>query len=210
MSEVAPEGSLAQFACIVTAGDDPITLQWVRHTEEQPLFEEEEELDYYALITTKERLFERSGYEDNIRYRRRLIVAPSSPSVLNVSNEVGAFDGAMGNIRYSKMIKMKPMPRETRSKSSNSVSMIPENNGYFMKKNRRKSPRIVSLDNEIDIIVHQLSSKLSILMIPNIKYHHTGYYTCQASNSLGRDEFTTHLLVQGASALGMLMSCTSY
>ena len=57
---------------------------------------------------------------------------------------------------------------------------------------------VLSTDAEAGITIHQLSSKLSLLMIPSVEPHHSGYYTCQASNHIGIDEFTTHLLVQGA------------
>ena len=60
---------------------------------------------------------------------------------------------------------------------------------------------VITSDPDYGIIVHQISNKLSLLMIPDVRHEHSGHYTCRASNDIGVDEFTSHLLVQGTRML---------
>ena len=48
-----------------------------------------------------------------------------------------------------------------------------------------------------DLTISQLGSRTSILMISSITYHHSGIYTCVASNAAGSATFSSELEVNG-------------
>ena len=57
----------------------------------------------------------------------------------------------------------------------------------------------LSLSNNLDngITTTNLGSRMSLLVIDQVKHHHQGLYTCLAKNSAGKTSFTTELKVNG-------------
>ena len=57
----------------------------------------------------------------------------------------------------------------------------------------------LSLSNNLDngITTTNLGSRMSMLVIDQVKHHHQGLYTCLAKNSAGTKSYTTELKVNG-------------
>lgn len=47
------------------------------------------------------------------------------------------------------------------------------------------------------VSIMKLGSKSSVLIIESLQAHHSGNYSCRASNGAGNDEYTTSIVVNG-------------
>ena len=178
VSEVSSVGSLVQFSCIVISGDEPLSLRWIKSP---PLFSTRH---FNSFPLEPPSVYEKNDYfgEDNDpsdTYRQM----PSSS--YSHKNEV--------NYRHPDHLKIMKINR-SKGRASEDVKISTSN---FQINDVNSHSSVLVSDIDAGIIIHQLSSKLSLLMIPNVRPEHSGFYSCQAANAVGDDHFTTHLLVQG-------------
>ena len=298
VSEVSAEGSLVQFTCIVLAGDEPISLQWLKRDHLTQLHLQNDELELEQLDHVLESFTRGKRHKDDVYFSNNRLIKQyhanetkselksleakdffttrpkraSIPEVLVQSNEVNPrkitryhkyfkvnrdhtnkFNYTMSKIHPFpvKLSNMKylntNMPKDHYSSigsehpelqlswedhySDIDISFGPSKSDFnvaSMKKAKFNvsppdpdvilvSPQsqlmssitsdpdydtssIITSDPGYGIVVHQLSDKLSLLVIPDVRHEHTGHYTCRAANAVGVDEFTSHLLVQGIHA----------